>query len=128
MNAIDYAKIIGSRIPPIELETVKLEKESPLFHLYYPLKKTLWLNDITQDHKDLLTPDELSIILLFIHLGGCGMGAALKVQDKMWDRYRGKSIDMLKTAIRKCGWKPEEVLWDAYPIGYKLNGGSSCLS
>ncbi|QBZ70648.1 hypothetical protein pETSU_067 [Edwardsiella phage pEt-SU] len=125
MNAIDITKQIGVLIPPI-----KLEKESTLVdnYLHYPPKKTLWLNDITQDHKDLLTPDELSVILLFIHLGGCGGDAALKVQNKMWDRYRGKSISMLKTAIKKCGWKPEEVLWDMYPIGYKPNGGSSCLS
>lgn len=130
MNAIDITKQIGVLVAPISLE--KEKKESPrqdLSHVFNVPKLTLNTEHLTGDFLKQLTPDELDVITIFIYHGGCGSESAMKMQSALWASFRGRSIDILRSAILKGGWKLEEVLWDMYPIGFSIRKRNhSCLS
>lgn len=130
MNAIDITKQIGVLVAPISLE--KEKKESPqqdLSHVFNVPKLTLKAEHLTSDLLKVLTPNELDVITIFIHQGGCGSGSAMKMQSLLWGSFKGRSIEILRSAILKGGWKLEEVLWDMYPIGFSIRKRNhSCLS
>lgn len=127
MNAIDYAKIIGSRVAPISLKKEPSQKD--LSHVFNIPTLTLYAEHLTSDFLKKLTQDELDVITMFIFHGGCGSASAMKMQDVMWGSFKGRSIDILRSAILKGGWKPEEVLWDMSPINLNVHRRNhSCLS
>lgn len=118
MNAIDIFKQVGVLIAPISLE-----KEPEVIHDYRHIKLQLTVTDMANANLSGLDPLEINVLGMFIHHGGLGRESAMKMQKELWGILGGRSIHVLVSAIKKCGWDEKQVLWDMYPLGYKHKGG-----